>query len=257
MPQTFAPPAPRYYSNPAHFHDSVPLSHFSNSMTGRPVPTTRSISLPVIRVQNASGTGRDGTQSMSRSSRASVQQQKHHVDIQTARLETLAALTASRHDSAMARHTSAPSTAHMQRHHTPSSSLPSRNSYKQCGSRTRSRSSLKVPPPAYQPGNTGNIIYLENPDKQGLLPPPDIVFEKRVIPRRESLTQWKVEREEAKVDFNGMRRADTKERVRRANELEQEKEKELLLMGKGTGMKKEKERGCLSGLFALLPRRKA
>ncbi|KAJ4368877.1 hypothetical protein N0V83_005959 [Neocucurbitaria cava] len=140
------------------------------------------------------------------------------------------------------------------------------NSRRQNGSRTHSRSSLQPPPPpAYHAsnlsntnntGNLGNIIYAQNSDKQGLLPPPDIAFEKRIVPKRESLTQWKAEREEAKAEFDGMRRAGTKERVRRANELEQEKEKELLMLGKGTVVvekEKEKERrvGCLSGLFAM------
>jgi hypothetical protein len=77
------------------------------------------------------------------------------------------------------------------------------------------------------------------------------------VPNRESLTKWKSEREEAKAEFNFMQRATMKERVRRANEMEQEKEKELQALGMGAekgarvlgkGLKSE-ERGCFGGVF--------
>ena len=41
------------------------------------------------------------------------------------------------------------------------------------------------------------------------------------------------------MEFYGVRRASMKERVRRANELEQEREEELVRMGKGIGEKDE------------------
>ena len=75
-------------------------------------------------------------------------------------------------------------------------------------------------------------------------------LEKRVVPKRESLTQWKAEREAAEP--GGTRRAHMKERVRRANELEEERERELMKMGKGTGMEgKEKKEGtgCFRGFL--------
>ena len=59
------------------------------------------------------------------------------------------------------------------------------------------------------------------------------------MPRRESLTQWKAERDEVSMEFYGVRRASMKERVRRANELEREREEELVRMGKGIGEKGE------------------
>ncbi|CAO2651050.1 Nn.00g093470.m01.CDS01 [Neocucurbitaria sp. VM-36] len=259
MPNPFASPVQRYYLNPAQSHKGVSQGQLSTPMPRRPVPTNRSMSLPIIRVQDVSGTRHDGRQSASRLSMKSSQQ-KQYIDIQTARLETLAALTASRHDPYMAKRASPPMTKSTHLQHTSAFSPPNRNSYRHSTSRSRSRSSLQPPPPAYQTSNTANIIYAQNPDKQGLLPPPDIDFEKRVVPKRESLTQWKAEREEARAEFDGMRRENTKERVRRANELEQEKEKELLMMGKGTVVVEEeegKEVGCFSSLFAMFPWRKA
>jgi hypothetical protein len=70
------------------------------------------------------------------------------------------------------------------------------------------------------------------------------------VPKRESLTQWKKEREEAKANLHLDNKARMQERVRRANELEQEKEKELVLMGKRPA--KAESRGCFGGLFAVL-----
>jgi len=81
--------------------------------------------------------------------------------------------------------------------------------------------------------------------------------EEPMIPRRESLSQWKAERDEAKMEFYGIRRASMKERVRRANELEQEREEELVRMGKGTEEKEEGEAvhegeaGCLGGILGI------
>ncbi|KAJ4399714.1 hypothetical protein N0V91_009258 [Didymella pomorum] len=59
-----------------------------------------------------------------------------------------------------------------------------------------------------------------------------VSFETRTVPKRESLTQWKNEREEARVNMHMDHKARMQERVRRANELEQEREKELVEMGK-------------------------
>jgi hypothetical protein len=50
-----------------------------------------------------------------------------------------------------------------------------------------------------------------------------------------------------------VQRAIIKERVRRANELEQEREDELLEQGKGvvSGKEKSKERGCFGGFLGM------
>jgi hypothetical protein len=72
------------------------------------------------------------------------------------------------------------------------------------------------------------------------------------LPERE---KRKTEREETKAEFDGVQRAKIRERVRRANEMEQEKERELQALGKGAEKVKvkerlvEKERGCFGGMF--------
>jgi hypothetical protein len=74
--------------------------------------------------------------------------------------------------------------------------------------------------------------------------------ETRTVPKRESLTQWKKEREEARASMHMDHKARMQERVRRANELEQEREKELVEMGKRPA--KTESRNCFGGLFAVL-----
>jgi hypothetical protein len=72
------------------------------------------------------------------------------------------------------------------------------------------------------------------------------------LPERE---KRKTEREETKAEFDGVQRAKVRERVRRANEMEQEKERELQALGKGAENVKvkerlmDKERGCFGGVF--------
>ena len=77
-----------------------------------------------------------------------------------------------------------------------------------------------------------------------------VSFETRTVPKRESLTQWKKEREEARANMHMDRKARMQARVRRANELEQEREKELVEMGKRSA--KTESRSCFGGLFAVL-----
>lgn len=138
---------------------------------------------------------------------------------------------------------------------------PSQLSSSQRHSRSRSRlkatSPISTPPPAYSASSVSDLIYSQNPDKIGLSSPIDTNLDKRSIPNRESLIKWKSEREEARAEFDGIQRAKVKERVRRANEMEQEKEKELQELGKGTDKAarvlgkglKTKKRGCFGGLF--------
>jgi hypothetical protein len=70
------------------------------------------------------------------------------------------------------------------------------------------------------------------------------------VPKRESLTQWKQEREEAKASSYTDHKMMMQERVRRANELEEEREKELVSMGKRPD--KTDSRSCFGGLFTVL-----
>lgn len=77
-----------------------------------------------------------------------------------------------------------------------------------------------------------------------------VSFESRTVPKRESLTQWKREREEARANLQMDHKARIQERVRRANEQELEREKELVLMGKrGDKQTSKGDSGCLGGLF--------
>ncbi|KAH8717083.1 hypothetical protein GQ44DRAFT_775624 [Phaeosphaeriaceae sp. PMI808] len=119
-------------------------------------------------------------------------------------------------------------------------------------SRSRSRSSLKSAHPPSR--SVHSVTFDQAPSPHALTPP-----SKRTLPDRESLTRWKAEREEAKVEHDGVHRASTAERVRRANEMEWEKERELQAVGKGAekgarvlgkGLVKKKERrGCFAVLF--------
>lgn len=104
---------------------------------------------------------------------------------------------------------------------------------------------------------SSSIIYDQNPDKISLHPE-HVAHERKFVPKRESLTQWKAEREAARAKGEGIQRAKTIERVRRANELELEREKELMEMGKSIVLDeketvkwtKERESGCFGGLLA-------
>jgi hypothetical protein len=135
--------------------------------------------------------------------------------------------------------------------------LSSNQRHSRSRSNPKASSPIRTPSPAYSANSWNDSIYKQNPDKVGHSPPLDTNPKKQSIPNRESLMKWKSEREEARAEFDGMQRAKIKERVRRANELEQEKELELQELGKGIdkasrvlgrGLKTEK-RGCFGGLF--------
>ncbi|KAF2036114.1 hypothetical protein EK21DRAFT_96094 [Setomelanomma holmii] len=121
----------------------------------------------------------------------------------------------------------------------------------QSRSRSRSRSHSRSRPHLHSTSNP------KAPSKAQLRM--SALADHKSVPRRESLTKWKSEREEAKAEFDGIQRAKMKERVRRANEMELEKEKELQALGKGAeksarvlgmGLKDGNKRsGCFGGLF--------
>jgi hypothetical protein len=79
-------------------------------------------------------------------------------------------------------------------------------------------------------------------------------LEKRTVPKRESLTQWKAERDEARASLVGNHRATIQERVRRANELEEAREKELISQGKRS---QNSEAGCFGGLLTRMRNRRS
>lgn len=81
----------------------------------------------------------------------------------------------------------------------------------------------------------------------------------RTTPSRTSLPKWHANSNDTKRDVESQQRARIKERVRRANEMEQQKEKELQAVGLGAekgprvlgvGLKSEKpQRGCFGGVW--------
>lgn len=256
LPNMFGPSTQRHYLNPASLHGGSARTQFPASPTARPTSTTRSSSLPSICVENVGALHPRTKQNLPGSSQT-LTQKEQHVNIQAARLATLAALTASHHNAAQETRLSHASALNTQSPHrsNPTSPQPRRYSSSQAG--TRSNSTLHAPPPAYlvQTSRTTQLLWDQNPDKYNLAPE-RVSFEQRPVPRRESLAQWNAEREEARAGAAAVPiRPDIKERVRRANQLEEEREKELLLMGKGAGVEgkeNNKKRGCWGGLFAIL-----
>ncbi|KAF1929385.1 uncharacterized protein M421DRAFT_137997 [Didymella exigua CBS 183.55] len=186
-------------------------------------------------------------------------QQSRLISAQRARNQALAALTAANNHMRPTREnpysSSQYSSPHQDRHasltsHPPDvsahrkSASPHRNSLRyQAQLETQRR--ITSPSPAR---------FSHNKDRGSLHRHSDVTrkvsFETRTVPKRESLTQWKKEREEAKPYSHMDHKARIQERVRRANELEQEREKELVSMGKRQA--KSESRSCFGGLFAVL-----
>jgi hypothetical protein len=232
MPIASPPPMNRYYSMPAPYLNNNTTTRQSTSMGHtRPSSVIRTSSLPTIIIDSVGSTNRHST--------PRPPQEQHQSDIQRARLESLAALTATQ----PGQRSSPP--------HPNTSRRTSVSSQQSQPARPRSCSHLK-PPPQYSalPPSTSHTATKKSstvPNAYGgkleIAP-----FEKREVPKRESLTQWKAERE-AKAESGGNRRAHMKERVRRANELELEREQELVSLGQGT-KEEEKETGCFGGFLA-------
>ena len=227
----------RHHSMPSpYIHKEVAAETLPYTLPHRPVAGRRVSSLPSTRVDHVELGGqhkRHGT----------FPQHYHHhhqqhSDIQRARLESLAALTASPPPPPYHHHHH-----HHHHHHRPpfthshtTYSHPTTSHRTSVSSRPRPHSYHNSPPhPLSHPGGP-----TPQPAKR-YYPKFDSheTGEKRTVPRRESLTQWKAERDEVSMEFYGVRRASMKERVRRANELEREREEELVRMGKGIGEKGE------------------
>ncbi|OAL50211.1 hypothetical protein IQ07DRAFT_49237 [Pyrenochaeta sp. DS3sAY3a] len=265
MQQAAPPPLPtsynpqRYYApTSANYYNLAPPAHFSTANQARPTPTPRSSSLNISsgHVQHAPRIAQNLSLSTS-SSRRSHQHLTHDAAVQQARMEALATLTSPAPPRATGkRRPSAP----------PSPNAPPRPQPTHHPKPSRYHSGTRSAYPYPQRRSTGNMASAPSASRTNGTAPHAAVLERRSLPRRESLTQWKAEREEAQAEFGVMRRVDMKERVRRANEMEQEKEEELLRVGKGAGdvtvvveregsrerSGKEKGRGCLGGVVRVL-----
>lgn len=186
-------------------------------------------------------------------------QQPRHVSAQQARNQALAALTAvnsysrTNQGSQYPIHTYHP--RHQNRHvsltsHPPTSSAhrrstsPHQNSVRY-HAQLEAQHRIASPSPAHYSNDISRASLHRNTNKSRR-----VSFEQRTVPKRESLTQWKKEREEAKDNLHTDHKAKMQERVRRANELEEEREKELVSMGKRTA--KTESKSCFGGLFAMM-----
>ncbi|KNG50267.1 rap guanine nucleotide exchange factor 4 [Stemphylium lycopersici] len=246
------PPVQRYYSMPARYRGSSlgPGQPTIAPPPPRHVSVTRTSSLPTIHAERGEPWGPSKRHPISRSP-----QSPHERDVERARLDSLAALTSThatppqdqRYTSSL-RHSDRDALPSQQAHHRITSYNTRSHAYSQphpgppqytsLASSSPSSSSSPPPPPPPPP-----LLLPANPDttstfvSQSLLAAHGFPFvEKRSVPRRESLTQWKAERHEACLHFDAGWRARIRERVRRANELEVEKEMELVRLGRGTGV---------------------
>ena len=187
------------------------------------------------------------------------QQQPPRISAQRARNQALAALTAANSHVRTNQRPQYPiptyASQHQNRHasltsHPPNSSArrnsasPHRNSLRY-QARLEAQRRTTSPSPAHLNDYINHKSLHRHSDQ-----PRHVSFETRTVPKRESLTQWKKEREEAKANLHLDHKVLMQERVRRANELELEKEKELVQMGKRPA--KSESRGCFGGLFAVL-----
>ncbi|KAI4679908.1 uncharacterized protein J4E88_005798 [Alternaria novae-zelandiae] len=201
--------------------------------------TAPSASLPTQRIAHVELSQQNRRRSISRS----AQQQHHQGEMRRARSESHAAITAAQPGSCGKQRTS-PS------RFTPSPfevALPDQT-HRSSLHRHTQPGMYVGPPPRYVPPSTAarypNISMGPHRSIPGV--------GQRAIPTRESLSQWNSEREEAKMGLGDMHRADMKERVRRANELELEKEQELVhLEKKASGVPQKSARGCFGAVLRL------
>jgi hypothetical protein len=237
LPTGCAQPTQTYYSAlTSHYHNGYPFQ-LPGPMYAKAPSEMRSSSLPFMRAENA------GTPLLGGQFDTSPGANRHnHGYGNKQRPKSLSARSASGHHKTTSR---ASLSSQRSRH---SMQNPSSDTPPQRRSHSQSRSSLKAPKAAHLPSkrSDGTSVTFDQSHRQ------------RALPDRESLTKWKAEREGARAEFG----AKMKERVRRANEMEQEKEKELQAVGKGAekgarvlgiGLEKEKRwgsgRGCFGGWF--------
>ena len=179
-------------------------------------------------------------------------QQGRPMSAQRARNQALAALTAANSHMRTTRTSQYSQPSHNSMHYNRHASLTShppntsahRNSLRhQAHSEAQRR--ITSPSPARLPERTSRSSLRRQSTDQ----PRRVSFEARTVPKRESLTQWKKEREHAMANLKTDHKTRIQERVRRANEQEQEREKELVQMRK---RERKIERSCFCGLLGLL-----
>ncbi|KAH5071553.1 hypothetical protein HBH95_175830 [Parastagonospora nodorum] len=217
-----------YMAATSHYRNGYPVQH-PGPMYAKTPSEMRTSSLPYTRVDQYTtpllGTMSPGPPKNMSSSYFNVPQKP--------RPKSVSARSSSSQQQQVRQKRSASVTQPARYKHPPSAPLPARPA--SISSRHRA-SSLKSPSSTKR---TETVTFDQPPS----------------VPDRQSLTKWKSEREEAKAEFNFMHRATMKERVRRANEMEQEKEKELQKMGMGAEKGARvlggglKERGCFGGLW--------
>jgi hypothetical protein len=230
---------------------NVNLVAFGESARSKTVHTQRSsrtMSLPAYGSKSASAPHKYMTATDLRQLPA---QQGRPMSAQRARNQALAALTAanSHMRTTRANQSSQPSrnSMHYNRHasltsHPPNASA-NRNSLRS-QAHFEAQRRITSPSPAHLPERTSRSSLRRQSTDQ----PRKVSFEARTVPKRESLTQWKKEREHAMANMKTDHKARIQERVRRANEQEQEREKELVQMRK----KKSESRSCFGGLLGML-----
>lgn len=173
-------------------------------------------------------------------------QQTRPMSAQRARNQALAALTAANsHMQTSKNPRDIAHSSHQNRHASLTSHPPNISAHRTSLRSNASHHCLTLPP-AVQPTMTSPRLTAQPPQRRHSDAPRRVSFETRTVPKRESLTQWKKEREEARSNLQTDHKARMQERVRRANELELEREKELVLMGKRRG---KGETGCFGGLL--------
>lgn len=230
-------------------YNLVAFGESARSKNANPRRSSRTMSLPSSSSKHASAPHRYVTAS---DLRLLPTQQSRPISAQRARNQALAALTAANSHMRTTRTDAdsfpTPSTLHPHRHasltsHPPNGSIH-RNSLRY-QAHLESQRRITSPAVVHLPDHAPRVSQRRQSDQ-----PRRVSFEPRSVPKRESLTQWKKEREEARASLGMDHKARMQERVRRANELEQEREKELVEMGKRRS--KGESRGCFGGLLSAL-----
>jgi hypothetical protein len=232
IPVASLPSMQRYYPMPPQHFGSGARSITTDLI--RPISTTRASSLPSMRIDQVE------LSQQSQNQMFAVAQQQYRSDVQRARLESLAALPAI-HPMSYHHRRAPPLNLNELRQPSISPLQHHRASLQHC---LHSNRHFR-PPSQCDPllCSTFNETIPQHPISHS--------SKHRAVPRRESLAQWKAEREEAKSIPDGMHRADVKQRVRRANEIESKREEEPIEKGKKTDREGlQNERGCDSNQWS-------
>lgn len=218
-------------------HNLVAFGESARSRNLNPQRSSRTLSLPTDGFKHASAphiymTAPDLRQLPTPQSRP--------ISAQRARNQALAALTAANSHMQTHKHPrDVTNSSHRHRH----ASLTSHPVHRASLRSNMSQHRITSPSPAHPISPTLRPQPLQRRQSDA---PRKVSFESRTVPKRESLTQWKREREEARASLQFDHKTRMQERVRRANEQELEREKELVQMGK---RRVKGENGCFGGLF--------